>query len=64
MSFRGRRAPRLSLTTTNLCETEYYRKSRGLRASGFKGIDLNLSDMKPGGIKFESDAVVFRKRAQ
>ena len=41
-----------------------YRKSRGLRASGFKGIDLNLSDMKPGGIKFESDAVVFRKRAQ
>ena len=26
--------------------------------------DLNLSDMKPGGIKLESDAVVFRKRAQ
>jgi len=44
--------------------TRYYCKGRGLRASGFKGIDLNLSDMKPGGIKFESDAVVFRKRAQ
>ncbi len=35
-----------------------YRNLWGLRASGFKGIALNYSDMKPGGIKFESDAVV------
>ena len=46
------------------CRHDVYHKSRGLRASGFKGIDLNLLDMKPGGIKFESDAVVFKKRAE
>ncbi len=43
-----------------LLPTALYLLPKGI---GVKGIDLNLSDMKPGGIEFESDAVVFRKRA-
>ena len=45
-------------------KTNYYRKSQGLMASGFKGIARKLDRKEPGGNKFESDAVIFRKRAR